>query len=110
MPDFVFDSAVHGDRRPTARHLLVDLQIRFGVARRNATAGKIGGYDVAGLLAPIMQPDSEIGGNQIGDVGAVSGQQVMGLGGICAQIGFDGSEAGGSPDGRRANFDDLSKL
>ena len=65
---------------------LVDLQIRLGVACRDPGAGEIRRNDVVGLLTPIMQADSEIGGDHVRSVGAVAGQQVVGLGGICAQV------------------------
>jgi hypothetical protein len=33
-----------------------------------------------------MQPHSEVTGNRFGSVGAAADEQVIGLGGICAQI------------------------
>jgi hypothetical protein len=71
--DFFFDTAVGGDRRPTGQSLFVDLQIRFDIPSRYATTGEVGWYDVAGLLSPILQPDSEISGDRIVYLGAFSG-------------------------------------
>jgi uncharacterized protein YcfJ len=64
----------------------VNLQIRLGVAGRNAAPGEIGRNDVVRPLSPIMQADSKVGGYLVGAVGSVSGQQIGGLGGVRAEI------------------------
>jgi hypothetical protein len=71
--DFDVDTAVDGDRRATGGNLLVDLQIRLGVAGRNAGAGKIRRYDVTGPLSPIMKADGKISGDLVGTIVAVAG-------------------------------------
>src|ERR1700759_833286 len=86
MMDFDVDPAVAGDRRATGGNLLVDLQIRLGVAGRNAGAGEIRRYDVTGLLPPIMKADSEVSRDLVGSFVAVTGKQIVGLSGVDAEI------------------------
>src|SRR6202012_6099910 len=86
MMDFDVDPAVARDRRATGGSLLVDLQIRLGVAGGNAGAGKIRRYDIPGLLPPIMKADSKVSGDLVDVVISVAGQEVVGLGGVDAQI------------------------
>ena len=52
--ELLLHAAVDGDRRPADRRGVMDSQIRFGVTRRDASAGELRRYDVAGALAPIM--------------------------------------------------------
>src|SRR5271166_5585491 len=83
--NLLLDAAIDGKRRPAGRRRVLDAQIRFGIALRDAGTGELRWYYVAGPVAPVVQPERQIGCDRSYALAVVAGQQVVGLSGVGAQ-------------------------